>query len=294
MSKTSSLLWVPFVLAGLLCPGVSRAQSDDERARLHFQAGVSYFEQGRYEDALREWQESYRLSDRHVLLMNISQAQERLFQFDEAVQSIERYLQVGGAEAESRRNTLEARIEALQRQGEAFAARQGSSGTEAPPPPPPPPANTGTTTPPPTSSGTTTTPTETGTDGETSTGDGSTTDDTTAEPGRRRLWSWVALGGTGLFAVGAIITGALALSYRGDLDERCSSELRCPIDLQETADTGHALAIVTDVFIGLSAAAAVGTVLLFIFEGRNDEEESSTARVVPTLGPGHAGLSVTF
>jgi hypothetical protein len=53
--------------------------------------------------------------------------------------------------------------------------------------------------------------------------------------------------------------------------------------------------VVTDVFIGLAAASAVATVLLFIFEGRNrDQTEGQTATFTPLLGPGHAGLSLRF
>lgn len=265
---------IPLLAAALLLPAIASAQSDDERARMHFQAGRSYFEQGRYEDSLREWQESYRLSNRHILLVNIANAQERLFQFSPAIESLQRYLQVGGTDATENRTTIEARIDGLRRSAERFAANQGNSGT----------------------SETTETPTETPT--ETSTTD-QTTEQPTEEPVEapveerpRRLWTWIGVGATGAFGIVAIATGAVALSRSSELEEGCTGT-QCPSSLQDTSDSGHGLAIATDVFIGLTAAAAIGTVVAIVLEGRRGRN-SSTARVTPNLGPGHAGLSVSF
>jgi hypothetical protein len=259
----------------MLAPDLAMAQSDDERARMHFQAGRSYFEQGRYEDSLREWQESYRLSDRHILLVNIANAQERLFQFNEAIESLNRYLQVGGPDATENRATIEARIDGLRRSADRFAANQGSGDT------------TQTTEP------TETTPTET-TPTETSTTDQPTEQpaETSPEERPRRLWTWVGVGATGAFGVVAIATGAVALSRSSELEDGCTGNT-CPSSLQDTRDSGYGLAIATDVFIGLTAAAAIGTVVAIVLEGRRGRD-SSTARLVPTLGPGHAGLSLSF
>jgi len=45
-------------------------------ARNHFEAGRTYFERARYEDAHREFAEAYRLSQRPTLLLNMSRARE--------------------------------------------------------------------------------------------------------------------------------------------------------------------------------------------------------------------------
>src|SRR5262245_18640350 len=74
--------------------GQARAQSDDERARNHFEAGRSYYEQAQYEDAVREFQESFDLSGRAELLLNISQAEERALHYAAAIAAAQQYLQL--------------------------------------------------------------------------------------------------------------------------------------------------------------------------------------------------------
>ena len=98
-------------------PSVTHAQiSDDERAREHFQAATSYFEQARYEDAEREFSESYRLSNRPILLLNIATCRERALDFAGAVEALERYLAVR-PDAEDQ-NTIRTRIERMREMAE--------------------------------------------------------------------------------------------------------------------------------------------------------------------------------
>ena len=281
MKKPSVLriFWVPVLAAAFLWPTQVQAQTDDERARMHFQSGRSYFDQGRYEDAVREWQQAYRLSNRTVLLVNIATAQERIFQFSDAIRSLERYLSVGGAEAEQNRTTIQERITNLRGLRDRMEANQNNTPPDQPPPdqppPPPPPDQPPPDQPPP---------------------DQPPPDQPPDDGGRRRVWSWVMLGTTGLFTVLPIITGAMAMGRMGDLEDQCP-DLHCSDpSLQDTADSGSTLAVVTDVFIGLAAASAVATVFLFIFEGRNRSSDDSqpSARVIPLFGPGQAGLRLDF
>jgi tetratricopeptide (TPR) repeat protein len=265
----------------LLCPAVARAQSDDERARLHFQAGRSYFEQGRYEDSLREWQESYRLSNRQILLVNIANAQERLLQFDDAIQSLQRYLEIGGAEATENRATIESRIESMR----AMSRRVQGSATPPTQPTPPTTETTTVTQTPPTETATVETPTEQ-----------PPTEQPPAEqpqPRRRLLWTWVALAATGAFGAVAIGTGAVALGHASDLEEQCPDH-QCPntSTLQDTRDSGYSLALTTDIFIGLTAAAAIGMVVAVILELR--ARRASSTSLLPAVGPGQASLLLRF
>ena len=64
-----SLWLVALVVVGTAVS--AHAQSDDERARTHFEAGSSYYDQARYADAAREFQASYNLSPHPELLLNI-------------------------------------------------------------------------------------------------------------------------------------------------------------------------------------------------------------------------------
>jgi tetratricopeptide (TPR) repeat protein len=66
--------------------------SDDENARAHFVSGRAYFDQARYEDAAREFEEAYRLSHRAELLENESRSFERALMFNEAIDALQRLL----------------------------------------------------------------------------------------------------------------------------------------------------------------------------------------------------------
>lgn len=68
----------------------STAASAD--ARQHFLAGQDYYTQGRYEKAIEEFDEAYRLDPKPLLLFNISQAYERLGKLDRAIEYLELYL----------------------------------------------------------------------------------------------------------------------------------------------------------------------------------------------------------
>ncbi len=118
---------------------VAHAQaSDDEQARTHFMAGTSYFDQARYEEAAAEFEESYRLSGRGLLLVNIARCFERLGRWDDAVSYLERYLADAG-DVENR-NTLEARLASYRERAAAQApaadpvpTNEGSSAADSGP-----------------------------------------------------------------------------------------------------------------------------------------------------------------
>ena len=63
-------------------------------ARQHFVAGQDYYTQGRYQRAIEEFEEAYRLDrTKHLLLFNISQAYERMGELTKAVEYLKRYLE---------------------------------------------------------------------------------------------------------------------------------------------------------------------------------------------------------
>lgn len=88
---------------------------DDARARDLFREGDDLYAQGRYEEALANFQEAYELSQRPLLLYNIANAQERAGQWDDAIATLERYLP-HAYDAEQER--IESRIESLRRRAE--------------------------------------------------------------------------------------------------------------------------------------------------------------------------------
>ncbi len=61
-------------------------------ARQHFMAGQDYYTQGRYDKAIEEFEEAYRLEPKPLLLYNIAMAQEKVGELVKAVDYLKRYL----------------------------------------------------------------------------------------------------------------------------------------------------------------------------------------------------------
>lgn len=125
-----------FLLISLaLCLSGTRALAQpstdtDERARIHFEAGNSYYERGSYEDAVREFRLSHSLSERPELLFNIYSAYERLGQLEEAESFLARY--AASDISEEQRRNADARLETLRERmspGTAEDEEQGLGGT---------------------------------------------------------------------------------------------------------------------------------------------------------------------
>ena len=108
---SGALIWALTVSTG----AVSAQESDrDAEARGLFVAGEAAFDAGRFEDALRYFQESYALSPRPGLLFNIGQAADRA-RFDEvALDAFRRFLASEPAFPEDERRRLELRVAALE------------------------------------------------------------------------------------------------------------------------------------------------------------------------------------
>lgn len=101
-------------LAIALCAaGAASAQegSEDEEARLLFQAGRVAFDAGRYDDALARFRRAHELSGRDIMLYNVGQAADRLGRHREALDAFEGYL-ANVADA-PRREEVEARVAEL-------------------------------------------------------------------------------------------------------------------------------------------------------------------------------------
>jgi hypothetical protein len=79
------------VLMGVM--GTAWAQSDVvERAHVHTQAGIEYYNEARYEEAAREFDEAYRLKSLPELQYNLAECYERLGRPAEAASAYQRYL----------------------------------------------------------------------------------------------------------------------------------------------------------------------------------------------------------
>lgn len=85
-------------LALLTSPGQVGAENVDpvevDRARRHFQAGSAYFEEGKFDDAVREFRIAYGLSHRPELLYNVAKAYLRKGDAARASEAFTEYLQL--------------------------------------------------------------------------------------------------------------------------------------------------------------------------------------------------------
>jgi len=81
-------------------------------ARQHFMAGQDYYSQGRYEKAISEFEEAYRLDPRPLLLYNIAQAWEKLGDLVKSVEFLQKYLEADPNNSE--RTTLLNKLASLQ------------------------------------------------------------------------------------------------------------------------------------------------------------------------------------
>ena len=126
--KSFGVLGFLAMWAALLTTAPGLAQSD-ERGRLHFQAGASYYEAGDYEDALREFARAQELSGKPELFYNISLCHQQLGDLEQAIVSLEAYL--GNVEEIENRTNLERRLENFRERLAEEAAGGGEEITPA-------------------------------------------------------------------------------------------------------------------------------------------------------------------
>jgi tetratricopeptide (TPR) repeat protein len=113
-------LLVVILSSSLALAQTAPTANDQEAAKAHFMAGSAYYEQANYNDAVKEFTEAYRLSQRPDLLYNIALAYERLEKWDDAIEALQKYLRdKPGAQDHA---IIQTRIENLQkRKSEARA-----------------------------------------------------------------------------------------------------------------------------------------------------------------------------
>ena len=66
-------------------------ESEQARAKALYANGKMLFDEGRFKEAIKAWQEAHNLTGRPLLLYNIALAHEALGQFSEAVEVLFQY-----------------------------------------------------------------------------------------------------------------------------------------------------------------------------------------------------------
>ncbi|HZS42225.1 MAG TPA: hypothetical protein VFF06_35590 [Polyangia bacterium] len=232
----------------VLTLSAAEARAEDmPKARAYFQAGVDAYDEAKYEVALREFQHAHALSHNPELYFNMAACEEHLNHFQAASLLLRQYLIEKPAADD--RPKVEARIKVLDEREESIHRVEPEPPMPRPHPevaPPPPPP--------------------------------------APPPKKSYLGGFIALGVTGAFGVAAIATGAYTVSNHSSLASGCGmTAAGCS---QSDRDGLHTTAVITDVFIGLTAAAAVATVVLFVLESR--APSARTRAALRGLGSGWA------
>jgi tetratricopeptide (TPR) repeat protein len=232
------------VLCLLLGSPVRAADADDARARELYENGADLYEEGRYDDAVAAWEESYRLSNKALLLYNIANAEERAGRYSDALEHLNRYRAFATADE---RAILDRRITNLDRRiqetgGGPTTTTTATTTTPAPPPPDPVVATVT-----PVSSTTTTTPERNG----------------------PPLATFV-LGGVGVAGLGVgAIFGLGAVSARSDAEAACvlqGEDNLCPAAAAPYIKKDKLDSLLTDISLGVGAAGIVSAVVFALVD----------------------------
>lgn len=236
-----------FVVA-VLClasPSVGAAQptGDVARARSHHQAGVSYFEQGRYREAAEQFRESHRLSRRNMLLINVSRAHELAGNYAAAAEALDELLTLEPNHDSAR--TLQSRANALRERAaeeeQAELAQRAFRATATPTEPDPQPQHEPL--------------------------------DLSSPEASVPVGPVVLFSMAGASLIGAVISNVAANNLASSLEDRCPSDI-CPPDAQSDIDTGNTLNLTSHLLFGGSAALALGGLLwLLLDDGAETDSE---------------------
>lgn len=240
MRSLSTAVAIFFTL--FVCAPRSWAQvsaSDQEAAKAHFLAGSSYYDAANYSDAVKEFNEAYRLSKRPDLLYNIALGYERLSDFDNAISTLKRYL-VEKVNAPDR-NMIESRIKNLEKLRDIRNNPPLAPGTPVPEPQPQPQIAEPQPQPQP-------------------------------APATKRGLGTLGYAGIGTGSLGAVLllsslgTGIVAKQKSDQLVEACPTRVNCDPSLRSVQNQGKRLALATDVMIGVGAVALVAGVALLVVD----------------------------
>lgn len=238
----------------------ARAQVDEqaERARIHVKAAIAYYDEGKYEDAVKEMSTAYALKPLADLQYNLAQCYERLNRLDDAANAYETYLN-GKTDAPDRKQ-VRARVENLRQR--ALAAASGQ-----PPPPPPPIEKVVFKT---------------------------IVVYKDAPPGRAARWAayglWVLAAGG---AASGIAFAVLAKQAADDVSNGGNMNDPPLFDGQPRAaqESGKTYPIISGVTFGVGALALAGGIALYLI-GNKIDREAAKLTLAPSFGPSGGGLFV--
>jgi len=240
------------VMAGLVALAAASApQASEEnmaQAKAYFGAGVEAYDQGKYETALREFQHAHALSHSPALYFNMAACEEHMDHYQAAALLLRQYL-IEKPDADDRAN-VELRVKSLEERDERLHKMNEPEPSVKP--------NAG----------------------------AMPTTATEAPPKRHLKYTWVMLGVTAGVGAAAIGVGAYTVAHHSDLKNGCGNTVAGCTSSQ--LDGLKSTAVATDVLIGVTAAAAVATVVFAVLETKKGRAHADARDA------GAAGSRVAF
>jgi tetratricopeptide (TPR) repeat protein len=252
---------------------------DEEQARIHTRLGRAFYGTGRFEEAAREFERAYTHSRRPELLYDIFLARRDAGQVAQAIEALERYLDLV-PEAPQRdiltvrlanMRRLEARRNRAREAGETPDGNEPETASDAPPAEVEPEASAPAVLQP-------------------------RREDLEAEDQRRSLLPAVVMTLGGSLIVAGAITGGLALRTERELVRMCGQDGVCPPDtsFEAKAERGSRLATATDVLLGLGIASlGAGVALHFLLDDVTARAPTRPDGPTASLGCGPGGCMGT-
>jgi tetratricopeptide (TPR) repeat protein len=269
----TKLRWgILLLVLAVMLPLAAHGQELDERqraaARDHYAKATSFFDLGRYDEAVAEYESAYQIKNDPALLYNIAQSHRLAGHAAPALRFYKRYLArqpdaTNRAEVEAKIASLE-RVVEEQRKSQNLPPDQTLTPSSRPAVAPP---VSATATPP---AAALTPPVE--------------------RPGRNKQIAGIAVAGAGVgLLVGGIVCAVLA---KNTADSIARADASHGVYDPKQFDTLHTDQVLTGVLFGLGGAALAGGGVLFAL-GRRDAVRASRAELTPSLSPRFAGVSLT-
>lgn len=317
------------VACSLLAPTIAQAadppaksKADEAEARSRYEKGQTLYKDGAYEAALVELKRAYELAPSYKILYNIAQVHRQLNDFAGSLQAFEQYLEEGGAGVQpKRKQEVDKEIAELKERVGTVTVTTTRTGGEillddvkqgVAPLSKPLVVNPGTRKITLVVAGNApVTRAVTVASGEQAKveleivevsqegGGGRSEGPVRPPPPERRVptIAYVGWGATGLFAVGAGVTGFLALSASRDLRDKRQTPNQTKESLQSAADKTKQMALISDVCTGLAVVGA--SVSLYLTVKGEEVPAAAKNKSIPSrmqvgFGPGSVAVSGSF
>lgn len=313
LSALLSLSLITTIATGDVRADEPQARKDEASQR--FKSGVAFYNDKDFTAAMVEFKRAYELVPNHAVLFNIGQTARELKDYAAALAAFERYLNDGGARIDpKRKGAVSASIEELRRKVGKVKISTNVEGAEvaiddtpvgAAPLAEPVVVNVGRRKLSASKSGYTPAQrmveiagmAETTVALELVKVEVLTPGDAPRDPPPPAkteipLSFWVTLSATGAAAIAAGVTGGLALSARGGLEDALATFPGNARAIADAQSKTRALAITTDVLTGVAVAGAVTTTLLFFLAPRGAPTVPPKDKPTATIDVSPAGFSV--